>query len=250
MKMNEYLRLEEKHHDKEAKFYSKRRKTDYIWEIPEFLYLFKHKYFKNNDLIIDMGCGPAETIKSLLSKKTFNKIKYIGVDISKEMLKIARINIPNGSFIHADIETVKFPDAYADIILSLGALHHSINKKRTLKNWTNILKKSGYLFLREPTLESLKKGQGESPIEEGINYSELQLFLIANGYKIIKVVFFSSKAFHLFNRVMIKLGLIGWQKIRLVWYPVVIIDVLLVQLFSSYSKYFNGLAFTLIAQKI
>lgn len=244
------LKLEEVHHDKNATFYSLRRKGDYIWEVPEELFLLRKKYFHNASVIVDMGCGPAISVMSILGKNIINNINYIGVDISKRMLEIAKRNIPTGSFIHADIEKPMIPESYADVIISLGCLHHSLNKKRTLKNWFKILKSKGYLLMREPTYDALKRGQGESPMEEGLRPHEIIQYLKKNRFKVISVTFFSSKAFHLFNRILIAFGFGSWQGIRLLWYPVVLIDVVLVKLLSKRLKFFDGLAFTLIAQKI
>lgn len=244
------LRLEMLHHDREAQNYFKRRKTDYIWEIPEALYLLKRKYFTDGQIVIDMGCGPATSIRNILGYKIINKIKYVGIDISKQMLKIAKKNVPMGLFRKGDIETIQFPNNYADVIISLGALHHSINKEKTLRNWTNIIKHGGYLLLREPTFESLKQGQGESPMEEGIKIDNLIDFLKENNYRILNVTFFSSKVFHFFNRIMIMLHLDCWKKHRLLWYPVTVIDVFLGKLLSPFSLLFKGFAFTLIAKKL
>jgi ubiquinone/menaquinone biosynthesis C-methylase UbiE len=244
------LRLEEAHHDKNAKFYSLRRKTDYIWEVPEELFLVRKKYFSEGSTVIDMGCGPAISIKNILGRKILDKFTYVGIDISKKMLMFAKQNIPYGRFIHGDIEKPPLPAKYADIILSLGALHHSLDKNKTLKHWTKILKPHGFLLLREPTFESLKKGQGESPMEEGIKFHELKRFLRENKYKIVSVTFFSSEAFHLFNRILITCRLGSWQQVKVLWYPVVLAEVALGKVFSHRFRFFRGLAFTLIAQKV
>lgn len=249
-KFTKQLLLEENHHDKEAIFYSERRLTDYIWEVPESLFLLHKKYFFEGAIVVDMGCGPAVSVKNLLGSDVLASVRYIGVDISNEMLRVARKNLPMGKFIHDDIETVKFPNQYADIIISLGALHHSLNKSNTLKNWSKILKKGGLLLLREPTYEGLKRGQGESPMEEGVKFSELIKFTEENNYKVLSVVFFSSRAFHLFNRIMIAIGLGSWRNIKLLWVIVTSVDVLTGAILARFLPFFKGLSFTLVAQKV
>lgn len=244
------LKQEEMHHDRNAIFYSLRRKKDYIWEVPEELFLLHKKYFYNGSVVVDMGCGPAVSVVNILGKNILNKLTYIGVDISKKMLSIAREAIPCGRFIQADIENPRLPANYADVILSLGSLHHSLDKSRTLKNWAKILKSKGYLLLREPTFEALKRGQGESPMEEGIKFHELTQFFKKNKFKIIGITFFSSEAFHLFNRALIACRLGYWQNIKMLWYPVVLVDTLLVKLFAGSFLLFRGLAFTLVVQKL
>ncbi len=248
--MNNFLELERVHHDKTAKKYSFRRENDFIWEVPEQMFLLKAKYIRKSDVVIDMGCGPAISIKRILSNDLLNNIRYIGVDISKNMLQIAKKNMPSGTFKVGDIETIRFPKGSANCIISLGALHHTISKEHALSNWCAILSRGGYLLLREPTYEALKRGQGESPIEEGIKPLEIIESLRSKGFVIEDITFFTSKAFHLFNRIMIKLRLQKWQEFRFLWHFIIAFDVLLVKGFSRFSPFFRGEAFTLVARKL
>lgn len=236
--------------DKNANSYVLKRKTDFIWEIPERIFLINKKYFQKGSTVIDMGCGPCISVKNILSYDILKNCNYIGVDISKNMLKHAKKNIPQGKFIKENIENVMFNENYADVILSLGALHHCKDKLNIIKKWIKILKNEGIILLREPTYEAMPKGKGESPLEEGIKIQELFDFLKTQKVQLISLTFFSSPAFHLFNRIMIKIGLENWQNIRIIWYPVILVDVFLGKIFQSKINFFKGYAFCLTIKKL
>lgn len=247
--MEKELREEIKFQNQNAPNYIIKRRTDFIWEIPEELFLIKRKYFKEKSVVIDMGCGPSISLKNILTDKTLKRCRYTGVDISKELLKYAKKNIPYGEFIYEDISSVRFNKNYADIILSLGALHHTENKLTTLNSWIKILKKGGLLLIREPTFEALKRGQGESPTEEGIKVEEVLSFLHKNNIEVVSFIYFCTSVFHFFNKVMIKIKLNNLQKVRFIWYPVVLTDILLNKIFFNKSI-FKGEAFVLVAKKL
>lgn len=243
------LLLEERYYDAFAREYSRRRKSDFIWEIPEKILLLKIEYFPEGAHVIDMGCGPAISISNILGKKLLSKLDYVGIDISKEMLKIAKKNIPHGHFIHGNISNPRFKKMSADVIVSLGALHHVENKVSTLRNWASLLKPGAFILLREPTYEVLKKGKGESPTEEGVKFKELLNALTPNCLSLIKYKFFSTPAFHLINRILIKIGLSQWQKYKILWVLVTIIDILFANSLGHKIKFFKGGAFILVLQK-
>jgi SAM-dependent methyltransferase len=195
-----------------------------------------------------MGCGPSTIIRHLIPLSRLKKIKYTGVDISKEMLKFAKKNIPSGKFVIGDMSTVELPKESADIIVSLGGLHHSVDKDKTLSHWLQLLKSDGIIMLREPTYEAFKAGKGESPMEEGIKMSELVSFVKEYNLVLESITYFNTGAFHLFNRILIKLGLKGWQKIRSLWYPVIYVDIFLSK-YLGFIPYCKGLAFAAIIRK-
>lgn len=61
-----------------------------IWDVPEELFLLDKRFFKKNIKVLDMGCGPAISIKKILDETILNNISYTGVDISASLLKFAR----------------------------------------------------------------------------------------------------------------------------------------------------------------
>ncbi|MEC8100514.1 MAG: methyltransferase domain-containing protein [Pseudomonadota bacterium] len=80
-----------------------------IAEVSEF-------FLKGNSICYDLGSSSGMlSIKIAQKNNLHKKIKIIGIDIEKEMVKIANKNkgkkFPNVSFIHDDIQTYKFKPA-------------------------------------------------------------------------------------------------------------------------------------------
>jgi len=239
---------EEQYHNQVAKQYTAIRKADYIWEIPEFLVLFNKSFFPPDVTIVDMGCGPATVVKKLILKFSISNYRYIGIDISEKMLNEAKKNIIDGTFIKADISRIRLKKKSCDVILSLGALHHIDKYVNAVRLWIPTLKKNGYILFREPTIDALPPGKGASPNEKGIDVNILLKVLKALNLRVINLTFFSTKIFHIFNRILIGIGLGKWQKIRILWYPVSWIDFQIAR-FGNKLKLCKGEAFLLVAQK-
>ncbi len=242
------LQLEEEYHDSVSEMYSVRRRRDYIWEVPEELFLLNKRLFEPKTKVVDMGCGPAISVSKILGEPVLHNVSYTGVDVSRKMLKLAKKYIKNGKFVYHDMASVFLPKNKFDILLSLGALHHCENKEHTLEKWLQYVKPGGLLLLREPIYEFLKMGTGESPTEEGIKMDVLFDFIQTRKLRIVRLTFFSTNAFHLFNRIMIKIGLRYWQEVRTLWYPVVYVDAFLAK-FSRLDGIFKPQAFAVILQK-
>jgi len=246
---NNTLRLEKKYHNAVAQEFLSQRKYDFIWEIPEKLFLLKKKYLQNKK-IVEMGCGPSLLIAKQIKKLNIKMKCYIGVDISKNMITLAKNSFPEGRFIIDDITDINLPDSSAETVFSLGALHHTENKNKTLRNWIRILKMKGFLLMREPIYEALRRGTGASPTEEGIDVSKISDYLNKNGMKIKNNIFFCSKLFHLINRVFIKILGSLWLKNEILWYPVIILDIITSNTLGKLFSSLRGEACIIIAQKV
>ena len=247
--MNKFLLSEKEYHDKVAKQFAVARERDYIWEIPEELILLRMKYFFNK-CVVDMGCGPGINIKNVFFKKDFKNCKYIGVDISKKMLDIAKKNIPYGIFINSDMSNLKIKKNSIDTILSCGSLHHVENKIKTISNWYSLLKKDGYFLFREPLIASLPLGSGASPLEEGIDLSKILDYFKFKKIKVHKIYFFGSPFFHFINKMMLKFMSKFWKDKKLLWYPFILIDLILSTLIFNKINYLKPDTVLLIAQKV
>ena len=242
------LLLERKYHDSVAETYNHRRLQDYIWEVPEEVFLLHKPFFPPGSKVVDMVCGPAISVSRILGQSLLNSIFYTGVDLSRNLLNFAQKNIPNGKFVYHDMSSVTFPKSELDILLSFGALHHCEHKIKIPKRWLALIKPGGLMLLREPIYEFLKRGTGESPIEEGLKLEELLQFIHSYNIKVMRRTFFSTNAFRLCNRIMIKLGLGSWQRMRILWYPVLYVDALLAKL-STLHSIFKPQEFAIILQK-
>ena len=137
------------HSDTSARKDDERRSKSYDWRVPEERYLFsKIKNLVKGKVLLDIGCGSSPTIRCSLPPSK-NGYIYVGVDISTQPMKIARLFM-NGSFLRCSVGKLPFRNASFDFVLSLGVLHHLPDYVRGLLEAIRVLKPQGYLALREP----------------------------------------------------------------------------------------------------
>jgi trans-aconitate methyltransferase len=77
----------------------------------------------SNDLVCDVGCGFGDLLPYL--RERFGKIEYLGVDITEELLQVARTRTPEVRFLLADILSDSYAEP-ADWYLLSGALNFKL----------------------------------------------------------------------------------------------------------------------------
>jgi len=104
------------------------------------------KRLPKNSKILDVGCGSGIPVAKFLVGKKFD---VIGIDLSENMVKMARKNVPNGKFYVMDMEKMKFPSESFDSIVAFYSIIHIPRKhhRRILNNFYRILKPSGFLLI-------------------------------------------------------------------------------------------------------
>ncbi len=139
---------------KYAQYLTRKTQVDYNLNSVDFANARKYlpqdlkdlvKIAKKNDLVLDAGCGSGYLYPAL--KKT----KYIGVDFSQELIKVARKRYPEVSFEKMNILKLNFKDNYFDKIFSIGVLHQIPSTKKRmefLKEIRRVLKKNGVFTIR------------------------------------------------------------------------------------------------------
>jgi len=112
---------------------------------------------KDDPKVVEIGCGNGRDAKEIL-KYTSN---YLGVDISKELIKIAKKEISDGKFEVADFETFDFPENI-DIIFAFSSLIHSNwdDTKKILDKLYKVLADKGIFYI------SLKYGNYREIMKE------------------------------------------------------------------------------------
>lgn len=98
--------------------------------------------------ILDLGCGTGGFLNKL--KKKYQNVT--GIDISPEMLKIARKKYSHlsGNLIEGTAENLPFKKNSLDVVFIRGALHHFQNPRQSLQEICRVLKKGGLLIFLEP----------------------------------------------------------------------------------------------------
>ena len=112
-------------------------------------YLIKNNiHLSEKELIVDLGCGPGNISEKLSSK--WPNANVIGIDGSKEMIRIAELNkknslsgsqLKNLSYICADIKTLKSSDISSDKNISLLVSNSLIHHITYLDNFFNCIKR-------------------------------------------------------------------------------------------------------------
>lgn len=108
------------------------------------------------DQVLDLGCGPADFL--LKAAVLFPESFFTGVDLSAEMLKIAReraekLNVKNVRFVQGDMTEVnQLPLHSFDVVMSTLAVHHLPTQElffKFKKNVLSLLKADGALMITD-----------------------------------------------------------------------------------------------------
>lgn len=146
-----------KTYDEIAEDFSKTRNTE--WD--EFK-VFK-KYIKSEDFVVDVGCGNGRFYKFLstnLNVKAIAKLKYLGLDTSKRLLKEAKRLNPKAVFKEGNLIKLPLRDDTTDVTVCIAALHHipsTILRKIAVYELARITKPKGKLLLSVWNLLDQKK---------------------------------------------------------------------------------------------
>ncbi len=100
-------------------------------------------------LILDYGCGGG-WFSILLRRWGFN---LVGVDISKNMVKNAKIVCPEADFVVCDAMRLPFKEKVFDFVIGISILHH-INLNRATAELKRISLVRSVLLFMEPNLLS------------------------------------------------------------------------------------------------
>ncbi|WP_051690935.1 class I SAM-dependent methyltransferase [Photorhabdus australis] len=153
--------------------------------------------------VLDCGCGTG------LARYLMKDIpcQYTGIDISKNMLEIAKNKYPECHFIHGDCSNMPYiNDNSVDNIISLnGVFSHIINYKDAIHEMWRTLKPGGNLFIMVYSRFAMKR------LLSGKAFSIKSGYDIRNNIKKIKscspAVFWSLKSlkkeFNCFNEIEI-----------------------------------------------
>jgi 2-polyprenyl-3-methyl-5-hydroxy-6-metoxy-1,4-benzoquinol methylase len=112
----------------------------------EKIQIFSDKYIYKYSEVLDIGCGPGNNAKLIYdADKT---VEITGIDLSPEMIEIAKKNAPDSEFEVKDIRDITLDKQYDSIIASFCIVHLSDEETNELiKTISKILKKNGTLFL-------------------------------------------------------------------------------------------------------
>ncbi|HLD14960.1 MAG TPA: class I SAM-dependent methyltransferase [Candidatus Nanoarchaeia archaeon] len=157
---------------------------------------------ENPKKVLDYGCGSALFYTYL--RKKFPKMNYTGVDLSPDMLKVAKSKFKKEKFVEGNAEKLPFENNSFDFVIGRGILHHLHNSDNGVKEVSRVLKKGG-LFLVSEThsnifadiLRKIAKKSTEHFDHEHKEFTkkEFERMFLSNNMEIVKEKSFGYLAF-------------------------------------------------------
>jgi len=154
------------------------------------LNLFCESLRSNNSNVFDVACGPGNVAKFIVDKVP--GIKILASDLSKNMLKLTKINVPSADTILMDAKKIKTIDQKFDGVLA-GFLFPYLSKGEVfnfIHDAGEILTNGGLLYIS--TMQGSNSDSGYVGPTDGVqiymNYHEvnyLEEALISCGFEIV-----------------------------------------------------------------
>lgn len=95
--------------------------------------------------VLDVACGTGDMMVELTKRGAV----ATGVDISEEMLTIAKRKLPQSTFLFANAENLPFEDATFDAVTCAFGVRNFVNLEKGLGEMMRVLKPSGCLVVLE-----------------------------------------------------------------------------------------------------
>src|ERR1041385_3079961 len=75
--------------------------------------------------VLEIGCGTG----NLASKFIENGFRYCGLDLSEEMLRIAKMNYPQGEFVGRDVRDFNLAQQFQSVIITGRTISYLLSNK-------------------------------------------------------------------------------------------------------------------------
>ena len=99
------------------------------------------------DTALEVGCGPGDLAKRLLPNLRCNR--YVGTDIGKDEIEIARKQNPAHEFQVADVYSLPFSNKEFDLTIACEVMEHLKNPHKAIQEISRVTKK--HLLLSVPS---------------------------------------------------------------------------------------------------
>jgi demethylmenaquinone methyltransferase/2-methoxy-6-polyprenyl-1,4-benzoquinol methylase len=95
--------------------------------------------------VLDVACGTGDMVVELQK----HGCNVTGVDLSKEMMAIARQKAPAATYMLADAERLPFPDGAFDAVTCAFGVRNFVHLEQGLKEMLRVLKPGGRMVILE-----------------------------------------------------------------------------------------------------
>lgn len=141
-------------------------------------------YTSGTGKALDVGCGSGGRFVRILQNHDFS---ITGLDVSKEMVKLARIKHPEHEFIHQDICTWETEERF-DFIVAWDSIFHLplVSQKPVIAKMCQLLSKGGVLIYTFGNArgEHIDKWHNDTFYYSSIGINENVKLIINNGLSI------------------------------------------------------------------
>ncbi|MGZ4337170.1 MAG: class I SAM-dependent methyltransferase [Gaiellaceae bacterium] len=123
--------------------------------------------------VLDFGCGTGRISAWLVR----NGAAVEGVDVTAEMVDVARANVSGASFRVADGSSLPFEDARFDVVVSVFVLQYYVTRDESVvRELTRVLRSGGRLVAIEQIAEGdIGRGASATAYEEAFNLAGLRV---------------------------------------------------------------------------
>ena len=144
------------------------------------------------DIVLDVACGNG-TLLGELSKKA--KIQAYGIDISENMIHVAKKRYPSMNFEVRSCYPFEYRDESVDIITICCAFHHFDNPQGIVNECKRVLKGNGTVYIAEPNFGAILRcfanniwfHFSKSGDVRVYSKRELEAFFYNSGFKTVQV---------------------------------------------------------------
>lgn len=107
------------------------------------------KYVKNEDIILDVGCGYGRILKEL---KSYGFKNLIGCDFSEKMIERGKRELPGVDFLVRRSDRIEMEDSSVDAVILMGVLTCIVNddeQRLLIEEIRRVLKPNGILYIND-----------------------------------------------------------------------------------------------------
>lgn len=144
--------------------------------------------------ILDAGCGTGGMMQLLRSN--LHDAKLIGIDFNRHAVDFANQRSV-GCIAQASVNSLPFKPELFDFVISLDVLYmQGVDEQKALKDFSRVLKPSGYLILNLPAFEFLR-GSHDHAIKTARRYTKkrIEQLLETGGFKVQTLMYWNSILF-------------------------------------------------------
>ena len=99
--------------------------------------------------VLDVACGTGDMVVEQLRTRHAASLQVTGVDLSEEMLAIAKRKAPQAEYRLADAEHLPFGDASFDAVICAFGVRNFVHLEQGLKEMVRVLKPGGRMAILE-----------------------------------------------------------------------------------------------------